>query len=348
MGVLERMGREGHEQVLYTADPESGYRGIIAIHDTTLGPAVGGTRYWAYTSEEEALEDVLRLSRSMTLKSALAGLRFGGGKAVILADPRSGDREAVLRAHGRAIESLGGRYYAAEDVGTTVRDMGLVREQTDYVTGLASASGDPSPFTALGTFHGIRACMAHRHGDDDLEGRHVLVQGVGQVGFHLCRLLAEAGARLTVADIDDARSRRVADAFGASVVGPDYIGSLEGDVLAPCALGGAINDRTIGRLRVNVIAGAANNQLAEERHGDELVARGILYAPDFVINAGGIISVCGELAGWGAEHSRRKAVEIHNTLLEVFRVAESEGIAPSVAATRMAMHRIESARGAPA
>jgi len=342
--VFERMQRAGHEQVLFTSDPESGYRGIIAIHDTTLGPGLGGTRIRPYGSDDEALADVLRLSQAMTWKASVAGLDCGGGKSVILADPRTIDRETVFRAHGRAIQSLGGRYHAAEDVGTSPADMASIRMETSYVTGLADLSGDPSPLTALGTFHGMRACALHRWGSPDLAGRHVALQGVGSVGLHLCRLLHEAGARLTVADVDPERTDRAEREFGAAVASTWRIHAIRADIFSPCALGGSIADGTIGELGSEIVAGAANNQLDEDRHGDELHRRGILYAPDFVINAGGLISVYGELTGKEASWTRGKAEAIHDTLLGIFRTAEEQGVPPATAALRVARERIDAAR----
>jgi len=344
MGVFERMLRAGHEQVLFTSDPESGYRGIIAIHDTTLGPGLGGTRIRLYDSDDDALDDVLRLSQAMTWKASVAGLDCGGGKSVILADPRTISREAVFRAHGRAIQSLGGRYHAAEDVGTSPGDMASIRMETSYVTGLEDRSGDPSPLTALGTFHGMRACALQRWGNPELAGRHVALQGVGSVGLHLCRLLSAAGVRLTVADVDPERTARAQREFGASVVSPERIHAVQADIFSPCALGGAISDGTIGELGSGIVAGAANNQLAENRHGDELERLGILYAPDFVINAGGLISVYGELRGKDAAWTRAKAEAIHDTLLGIFRLAGEEGVAPATAALRVAQERIDAAR----
>lgn len=344
--VFETMARDGHEQVVFWSEPDCGYRGIIAVHDTTLGPSMGGTRFWNYDSESEALEDVLRLSRAMTYKSAVAGLDLGGGKSIILGDPRTPNREAIFRAHGRAIESLGGRYYAAEDVGTSAEDMSFVRKETRYVTGLPGRSGDPSPLTALGTFEGIRACAAERFGNPSLRGKHVAVQGVGHVGYHLCALLTEAGVSLSVSDIDPERVARVVDEFGARAVPPEEVYDVEADIFAPCALGAVLDDETISRLRVTIVAGAANNQLAEDRHEGSLDLRGILYAPDFVVNAGGIISVYGELKGWDLERSRAKVLEIHGTVLDIFGRACEEGITPAAAARRQAEDRLVEARRA--
>ncbi len=339
--VFELLAEYGHEQVLFTHEPSCGYRGIIAIHDTTLGPTLGGTRFWNYDSDTEALIDVLRLSRGMTYKAAVAGLNLGGGKSVIIGDPKTRDRELLMRAHGRAVESLGGRYITAEDVGTTVEDMDFVHMETDWVVGILGRSGDPSPVTAYGTYRGIKACALKRYGSDALAERSVAVQGVGNVGYHLCRYLAEEGTRLFASDIDERKLERVADELGAEVVGPEAIYGVDADIFAPCALGAVINERTVPELRVDIVAGAANNQL-EKEEDDRLVAeRGILYAPDYVINAGGLINVYSELAGWSLERSKRKAAEIYNTLLQIFELADSEGVTTAEAANRIAERRLE-------
>jgi leucine dehydrogenase len=340
MKLFELMAKHAHEQLVFWSEPELGYRGIIAIHDTTLGPALGGTRFWNYASDEEAITDALRLSRGMSYKSAVAGVALGGGKSVIWGDPRTRNRELIFRAHGRAVESLGGRYITAEDVGTSVDDMEFVRMETDAVVGVHGGSGDPSPVTAFGVYQGIRASVERKFGSPSLSGRHVLVQGLGNVGYHLCAFLHEEGAQLTVTDIDADRIARVRDAFGARVVGTDEIYGLEADVFAPCALGAVINDDTLKVLRVSVVAGAANNQLARTHHGQELHARGILYAPDYVINAGGLINVYGELNDWSPDRSKRKAQEIYATLHRIFELAEAEGVPTHAAADRVAEERI--------
>ena len=344
MNVFEHLAEHGHEQVVFWSEPELGYRGIIAIHDSTLGPALGGTRFWNYSSDQEALVDVLRLSQGMTYKASIAGVNLGGGKSVIIGDNRTRDREMIFRAHGRAVESLGGRYYTAEDVGTSVDDMDFVRMETDSVVGIYGGSGDPSPVTAYGTYQGIRACAERAFGTPTLEGRHVTVQGLGNVGYHLCAFLHEEGARLTVTDIDEERIARVRDDFGAQVVGADEIYAVEADVFAPCALGAVVNDDTLKVLKVKIVAGAANNQLAEARHGEELHRRQVLYAPDYVINAGGLINVYGELNDWTADRSKRKAGEIYGTLLRIFELAQEEGVPTAVAADRLAQTRIEKVR----
>ncbi|CAN5382526.1 leucine dehydrogenase [soil metagenome] len=341
MELFDQIAENDHEQVVLCHEPSCGYRGIIAIHDTTLGPALGGTRFWSYASDEEALIDVLRLSRGMTFKAAMAGLNLGGGKSVIIGDPRTLRREAIFRAHGRFVESLGGRYITAEDVGTSVADMDYVKMETEHVTGLSDTSGDPSPVTAYGVYRGIKAAAKEKLGSDDLAGKTVTVQGVGHVGYYLCQYLAGEGAKLVVTDIDAERIQRVVQEFGARSVAPSEIYAVDADVYAPSALGATINDETIPQLKVRIVAGAANNVLAEERHGQELHDRGILYAPDFVINGGGLINVYGELNGWAPEQSMRKAGEIYTTLLEIFELARENGIPPSEAAERAAERRID-------
>jgi leucine dehydrogenase len=340
MDIFERLAEHDHEQVVFCYEPSAGYRGIIAIHNTTLGPALGGTRFWNYRSDEEALIDVLRLARGMTYKAAVAGLNLGGGKAVIIGDPKTSRREMIFRAHGRFVESLGGRYFTAEDVGTSVEDMDYVMMETEYVTGVAGGSGDPSPVTAYGTYRGIKACAHEKYGSDDLAGMTVAVQGTGHVGYYLCKFLSQEGARLVVTDIDAERTRRVVDEFGATVVDADEIYSVDAQVFAPCALGAIVNDDTIPQFRFEIIAGAANNQLAQERHGDLLHKRGILYAPDYVINAGGLINVYGELNDWTSDQARRKAGEIFDTLTQIFELAKQEGIPTHEAADRVAERRI--------
>jgi leucine dehydrogenase len=343
--VFEVMSEGSHEQLVIWNEPELGYRGIIAIHDTTMGPALGGTRFWNYESDRAAVIDALRLARGMTYKAAITGLNLGGGKSVIWGDNRTQDREMIFRAHGRAVESLQGRYITAEDVGTSPDDMEFVAMETEHVAGLLGRSGDPSPVTAFGVYRGIKACAAVEYGDDSLAGRHIAVQGLGHVGYHLCEDLAQEGAKLTVTDIDPERVQQVVEAFGAHAVAPEVICDVDADVFAPCALGAAINDETIGRLKVDIVAGAANNQLANSHvHGRGLHERGILYAPDYVINAGGLINVYGELADWSPARSKRKAGDIYNTLLRTFALAKSEGIPTETAANRVAEERIREAR----
>jgi leucine dehydrogenase len=345
MTYFEKIAEMGHEQVVLCHDKASGYRGIIAVHDTTLGPALGGCRFWNYSTDEAALVDALRLSRGMTYKNAVAGLNLGGGKSVIIGNNRTTSREMLFRAHGRFVDSLGGRYVTAEDVGTTVEDMDFVHMETKFVTGIGSKSGDPSSVTAHGVFRAIEASAFEKWGGDSLSGRTIAIQGCGHVGSYLAAELHQAGARLVVTDIDESRVQAVVDMTGAKVVPLDDIYSVQADIFAPCAMGGIINDDTIPKLKVEIVAGAANNQLLEDRHGDELEARGILYAPDYVANAGGVINVYRELTGWSSERARRKADEIYETVLSVFRLARETHIPTYKAADRVAEQRIHAVRG---
>ena len=341
MSIFDSMAELGHEQVVFCSEPAAGYKGIIAIHNTTLGPALGGTRFWNYANDDEAILDALRLARGMTYKAAVAGLNLGGGKSVIIGDNKTKKREAILRAHGRFVESLRGRYITAEDVGTSVDDMEWIRMETQYVTGIYGGSGDPSPVTAFGTYRGIKAAAKAKYGDDSLEGRTVAVQGLGHVGSYLCGMLSEDGAKLVVTDIDKDRVATTKDAYGAKTVAPDEIYDVQAEIFAPCALGAVVNDKTLPRFKFDIVAGAANNVLAEPRHGDELHAKDILYAPDYVINAGGLINVYGELNGWSPERAKRKAGEIYDTLIQLFELADEEGIGTHEAADRLAERRIE-------
>jgi leucine dehydrogenase len=338
--IFDTIAGMGHEQLVLCQDSSSGYRGIIAIHSTVLGPALGGTRFWNYASDEEAIVDALRLARGMTYKNAVAGLNLGGGKSVIIGNNKTTDRELLFRAHGRFVESLGGRYITAEDVGTSTADMDFVHMETDYVTGLAGRSGDPSPVTAHGVFRAIQAAAKARWGTDDVSTHSVAVQGCGHVGYYLAKELHESGAKLIVSDIDPERVKRVVNEFGAKAVSPEEIYGVQAEVFAPCALGAVINDSTIPKLKVEIVAGAANNQLHEERHGEELDERDILYAPDYVANAGGVINVYSELAGWTSARSFRKADEIYDTVLRVFAIAREERVPTYLAADRLAEQRI--------
>jgi leucine dehydrogenase len=343
MEVFDVLAAKNHEQMVFCHDEDSGLRAIIAIHNTTLGPALGGTRMWPYKTEEEAINDVLRLSRGMTFKSAAAGLNLGGGKAVIIGDPKKERTEALFRAYGRFVEGLAGRYITAEDVGTDVRCMEWVRMETSYVTGISRAlggSGDPSPVTAVGVFMGMKASAQARWGSDSLAGRRVTVQGVGAVGRHLVKRLAEEGAKVTVCDIDEENLARV-KGHGCTVVDPNKIYDVEADIFAPCALGGIINDDSLPRLRVEIIAGSANNVLQhEQRHGRALMERGILYAPDYVINAGGLINVANELEGYNQERALKQAEGIYDIILRVFEIAKREDIPTNKAADNLALRRI--------
>ena len=344
MKLFETMTEMGHEQVVMCSDPSVGYKGILAVHSTKLGPALGGTRYWQYATDEEAITDALRLSRGMTYKNAVAGLHLGGGKSIIIGDNKTKDREKIFRAHGRFVESLGGRYITAEDVGTSTRDMDYVHMETTHVAGLAKKSGDPSPVTAHGVFRAVQASANYKWGSDSLQGKTVTIMGCGSVGSYLAKELHEAGAKLIVSDIDSAKAARVSKMTGAKIVEDGAIFTSDADIFSPCALGGIINDTTIAKLKVQIVAGGANNQLLEERHGDELQRRGILYAPDYVANAGGVINVYGEIAGWDAQRALDKADDIYDTILKVFDIAESKHIPTYEAADRLAEQRLAEAQ----
>lgn len=343
MQIFEYMGKYGFEQLVFCHDKTSGLKAIIAIHDTTLGPALGGTRMWNYENEDDAILDVLRLSRGMTYKAAAAGLNLGGGKAVIIGDSKTQKTEELWRAFGRFVQSLNGRYITAEDVGTAVQDMDYVSLETDYVTGVSKAkgsSGDPSPKTAYGTFRGMQACAQEVWGTD-LKDKVVSVQGIGHVGWYLCEYLHEAGAKLIVTDINQEAIQRAQETFGAEAVAPDAIYDVQCDIFAPCALGAVVNDDTINRLKCKVIAGAANNVLAEDRHGDMLEEKGILYAPDYVINAGGLMNVADELNGYNEERAMATVSTIYDNIAKVIEIAKRDNIPTYKAADRMAEERIE-------
>ncbi len=346
MKVFDTLSELGHEQVVLCHDKSTGYRGIIAIHDTTLGPALGGTRFWNYATDDEAITDALRLSRGMTYKNAVAGLNLGGGKSVIIGDNRTANREMIFRAHGRFVESLGGRYVTAEDVGTGTSDMDYVHMETDYVAGLANKSGDPSPVTARGVFRSILASAQHRWGSTDLTGRTVTIQGCGNVGRYLAKELTAVGAKLIVSDIRAEKVQAIVDECGAKAVDGDAIFSQKADIFAPCALGAILNDDTIPKLNVEIVCGGANNQLlAPKKHGEMLEKRGILYGPDFVANAGGVINVYSELAGWTRERALRKADEIFDTLLGIYQISKEQGVLTYDAADKLAERRLAAVRG---
>ena len=343
MEITKVATKTDHETVLIGRDAACGYHGIIAIHNTSLGPAVGGTRFWNYATEEEALTDALRLSHGMTYKNALAGLPLGGGKSIIIGDNKAPNREALLRAHGRFVDTLEGRYITAEDVGTSPADMEIVRTETKYAAGLLGGSGDPSPFTARGVFRAIQASSKFLWDTDELSGRTVALQGCGNVGYNLAKLLHKAGAKLIVTDVDENNLARVVAETGAATVHPNEIFSVDADVFAPCALGGILNDRTIPQLKVQIVAGAANNQLLEERHGAMLRDRNILYAPDYVANAGGILNGTIELLGWKPEDALQKIDEIYDTTLHIFESAQSQNLPTNKAADQLAEARLRSA-----
>ena len=320
MDLFGHLKAYDYGEVHFKHDKATGLKAIVAIHDSRLGPALGGCRFLPYDTDEEALVDALRLARGMTYKAALAGLAHGGGKSVLIRPKQHFDRVALFRAFGKFVDDLGGHYITAEDSGTGLEDMEVIRAVTRSVTGVDVAnggSGDPSPFTALGVRRGIEACVKIQLGRASLEGVHVAVQGVGHVGYHLCKELHEQGAKISVADVDPLKAERATREFGASVIPLDRIFDIECDVIAPCALGSALNDATIPRLKAKIVAGAANNQLAQPRHGDDLYARGILYAPDYAINAGGLVNVAQEVLGYDAKKSREKTMEIYSTIYEI-------------------------------
>lgn len=349
MTVFSARGFRQHEQVTHFHDRETGLKAIVAIHDTTMGPSGGGCRMYPYRSDADALDDALRLSRAMTYKLALIESHFGGGKSVIIGDPKRDKSEALLRAFGRCIERLGGRYTVGEDVGITVEDMEIIRQETQYCVGLADRAGDTSPPTAYGVFRGILAAVKHKLHRDGVDGVRIAVQGLGAVGYRLCDYLAKDGAKLLVADIDEKLVERAVDAFGAVAIDPEAIVAAETDVLAPCAMGGVVDDRTLPRIKARIIAGAANNQLLEDRHAGLLAERGILYAPDYVINGGGAINATAEGPGYDKNAVVARVKRIYDTLIEVFECADREArstveIADRMAEERLAAKRAERAR----
>lgn len=339
------MIRRDHEQVVYCHDAASGLRAIIAIHNSTLGPALGGCRMFPYASEQDALIDVLRLSRGMTYKAAVAGLDLGGGKCVVIGDPKKDKSELLWRALGRFIEGLGGRYITAEDSGTSMADMEMIQRETRHVVGISRSlggSGDPSPVTALGVFQGLRATVEEHLGRSDLSGLSVAVQGVGHVGYHLVGHLVTAGCKVTICDVDMGSVKATLDAYsGVEAVEPDKIYDVDCDIFAPCAMGGIVNSQTIPRLKCSVIAGAANNQLADEKtDAAALMERNIFYAPDFVVNAGGLINVSAELGGYNQERALKQAEGIYDICRDIFQRAKSSNAPVHAAANEIAMDRI--------
>ncbi len=348
--VVRNMTLMGHEQVVFCQDSRTGLKAIIAIHDTTLGPALGGTRMWDYTKEEDALQDVLRLSRGMTFKAAISGLQLGGGKAVIIGDSKTKKTEALMRKFGQYVDSLGGKYITAEDVGMSTKDMEYVRMETKHVTGIPESmggSGDPSPVTAFGVYMGMKASAKYKWGSDNLEGKTVVVQGVGHVGENLVKHLSKEGVNVIINDINKQKLNELADEFGATIVMGDAIFDLDMDIYAPCALGATVNPYTISRLKCDIIAGAANNQLADEqRDGKLCVNKGICYAPDFLINAGGLINVYSELKGYNREQAINQTREIYNTTLQILKKADLERITTHLAALEIAQQRINAIKEA--
>lgn len=341
--LIEKHG-DDHEQVIYCRNKDAGLKAIIAIHNTALGPALGGTRMWNYKSEDEALLDVLRLSKGMTYKAAAAGLNLGGGKAVIIGDPKKDKTEQLFRAFGAFVNSLGGQYITAEDVGTCEQDMEYVYMETPFVTGIPSSfggSGDPSPYTAHGTLMAIKATVKEKLNMDSLAGLRIAVQGLGHVGANLVEFLVKEKAVVTVADIDQEKVKELTSKLQVKALAPDEIITSDCDLLAPCALGAVINDQTITKLKCKMIAGAANNQLAEDRHGDALRELGILYAPDFVANAGGLMNVFVELEGYSSDRAFGKTKQVYDNVMKVFKLAKQKNISTTAAANEVAEHRLQ-------
>ena len=342
--IFKEIIDRGHEQVSYFHDPTLGLKGIVAIHNTVLGPALGGCRMWNYKSEKDALIDVLRLSKGMTYKAAIAGLNLGGGKAVIIGDPKTDKSEELFRSFGRFIEGLGGRYITAEDVGTSIKDMDHVRMETKYVTGISKSlggSGDPSLLTSFGTYLGIKASVKFKYKKDSLDGLSIVVQGLGSVGMELVKYLSQDGMKIFAYDIDSERLSLAKEKYGIIPIGEDEVYDQDVDIYAPCALGATINDETIPRLKCNIIAGAANNVLKNpDMHAKELLHRGILYAPDYAINAGGLINVYNELDDYNRERAFSQAEAIYDILMDIFYKSDKENIPTTIASDRKAEERI--------
>lgn len=345
MELFETLSSTGHEEVVFCHNADAGLKAIIAIHNTTLGPALGGLRMWPYKTEQDALDDVLRLSRGMTFKAAVAGLNLGGGKSVIIGDPSKDKSEALFRALGRFVDSLNGRYITAEDVGIDVNDMEYVFQETDNVVGVHQVhggSGDPSPFTAFGTLQGIRASLAYKYQDETIGNYAYAVQGVGHVGMELVKLLRNEGAKVFVTDINETAVARCVDEFGAEAVGIDEIYDVDAQVFCPSALGGTVNMETMPRFKFNIVCGSANNQLADDECGNELERRGIVYAPDYAVNAGGLMNVSIEFEGYNRERAKRMMRTIYYNVSQIFKIADRDGIPTWKAADRMAEERISS------
>ncbi len=342
------MEEHGHEQLMVFGDASTGLRGAIAIHDTTLGPALGGLRIWPHATERDAIMDVLRLSEAMTLKSAAAGLDLGGGKAIIMRNAARDKTEALLRSFGTKVDSLNGKYITTEDVGTTTADMQWVARETSYVTGLPSesgGSGDPSPMTSYGLYQGLLATAQYLWGSDDLSGMRVVLMGLGKVGNYLLPYLKGEGAVIYGTDLDQERVERAQNQFGLVPISPDEVFNYECEIFVPCALGGILNDETIPQLQCKAVCGGANNQLLEPRHADDLAARDILYAPDYIVNAGGVINVFHEIGrSYSAEEARRKTGQIYDTLTSVYESSKAESISTDEAARRIALGRIDAVR----
>jgi leucine dehydrogenase len=341
--VIQQMSTLGHEQILFCNDHATGLKAIIAVHNTVLGPALGGTRMWMYNNEMEALNDVLRLSRGMTYKNAISGLNLGGGKAVIIGDSKTQKSEALFRRFGQFVNGLAGKYITAEDVGISPSDMQWVSEETNYVVGLPGKSGDPSPVTAFGVYMGMKAAAKIQYGSDDLSGKTIAVQGVGHVGEYLVEHLTKENAHVFITDINQEALKRVSEKYGATIVEPNAFYDVKMDIYAPCALGATVNDDTLARLSCSVIAGAANNQLKDEKiHGLEVMKRGIVYAPDFAINAGGVINCFSEVEGLTLDWAHQKAEEIYGTIYNIVKRSQDEGVPTYQIANKMAEERVQS------
>ncbi len=339
--VIELMTSMEHEQVLFCQDKATGLKAIIAVHNTVLGPALGGTRMWMYNNEQEALTDVLRLSRGMTYKNSVAGLNLGGGKAVIIGNSKTDKSEALFRRFGKFVNSLAGKYITAEDVGINPKDMTYVNMETNHVAGLPGKSGDPSPVTAYGVYVGMKAAAKLHSGSDSLAGKKVAVQGVGHVGEYLVKHLIKEGAKVTITDINEEALARISKEYGCAVVAPNAIYDVDMDIYAPCALGATVNDDTLAKMNCSIICGAANNQLANEKiHGQAVIDKGIIYAPDFVVNAGGVINVYSEVAGLSSEWAMSKAEDIYNTTFNILKTSQEKGMPTYKIANEAAEQRI--------
>lgn len=342
--IIAQLSAQGHKKVVFCNDPDTGLKAIIAIHDTTLGPALGGTRMWNYATEEEALQDVLRLSKGMTYKAAITGLNLGGGKAVIIGDPRQTKSEALMRSFGRFIKNLNGEFITAEEMGTTVKDMEYIRMETKHVAGVSESMGgvgNPAPYAAKGIYYGIKACAKEVYGTDMLAGRSVVVQGIGNVGEHLVELLRNDNVEVYVSDINAERQQAVARKYKAKPIDADKIFTIGADIYSPCAFGATVNDKTIKSMKFAIIAGSANNQLADDQvHGQQLLEKGILYAPDYLINAGGLIHAYSELTGFGKKRTIQLTENIYDATRQVIQLSKSENIPTNLAANRIAEKRI--------
>src|ERR1700744_2777678 len=346
--IFSQLEAFGHKKVVFCNDPDTGLKAIVAIHDTTLGPALGGTRMWAYKTEQDALDDVLRLSKNMTYKSAIAGLNLGGGSAVIIGDSRKDKTEALMRKFGRYIKNLNGEFITAEDVGTSPRDMEYIRMETEHVAGLPETmggSGDPAPIAAMGVFMGIKASVKELFGNDNLTGKSVIVQGIGHVGENLVKLLRDENVKVYISDINEERAGQISKKYGAEVVSNNSIFDIDADIYSPCALGATVNTHTINRLKCAIIAGSANNQLEDEAiHGQLLLEKGIIFAPDYVINAGGIINCYSELMGFSKKRTMQLTENIYEATRNVLKLSKAESISTIQAANKIAEKRIQSIR----